>query len=82
MKDGTGRDFGEEPYSADEARVARFLFERGVGGGEDPVGFILLSHQTLADERNAAKDVLRRIAALDSGEASALAKAFLAGETA
>lgn len=80
MKDGTGRDFGEEPYTADEARVARFLFEIGVGGGEDRIGFILLSHRTLADERNAAKDALRQIAALDDGEATALAKAYLAGE--
>lgn len=37
------RDFESNPYSPEEARVAAWLSERGVGGGNDPIGFILAS---------------------------------------
>lgn len=47
------RDFGAQPYSMDEERVARFLADEvGIGGGDDPVGFILASHAELARQRN------------------------------
>jgi len=39
-------------YSLDERRVARYLSDRtGIGGGEDPIGFLIASHRMLADER-------------------------------
>src|SRR5216684_1933823 len=40
----TERDFDKNPYSQDEQRVADYLFERGIGGGDDPIGFILASY--------------------------------------
>lgn len=43
----------KEPYSKDEQRVADFLNERGVGGGDDPIGFILCSYAFVIEERNA-----------------------------
>lgn len=39
------RDFDKKPYSTDEARVAEWLARLGVGGGDDPIGFILASHE-------------------------------------
>lgn len=38
------RDMDARPYSADEARVAKFFFDRGTGSGDDPIGAILASH--------------------------------------
>lgn len=46
------RDMRKKPYTRDEKRVAQFLSNLGVGGGDDPIGFILLSHATLAAERD------------------------------
>lgn len=46
------RDMDKNPYSPDEKRVAEFFFERGVGGGDDPIGFILASYAMLIEERN------------------------------
>lgn len=52
------RDIDKQPYSADEKRVVDFLYERGVGGGDDPIGFILASYAFIvarAHRRDAAK---------------------------
>lgn len=46
------RDMETAPYSPDERRVAEFLFDIGVGGGDDPIGFLIASHQYLVEERN------------------------------
>ena len=46
------RDFDVEPYSKDEARIAVWLSIRGVGGGDDPIGFLLASYEYLVAERN------------------------------
>jgi hypothetical protein len=46
------RDIEKNPYSQDEARVAKFFFDLGVGGGDDPIGYIISSHRALAAERN------------------------------
>lgn len=46
------RDLDKNPYSEAEQRVAQFFFDRGLGGGDDPIGAILASHQALADDRN------------------------------
>jgi len=37
------RDFESQPYSPDEQRVASWLMAHGIGGGDDPIGFILSS---------------------------------------
>lgn len=52
------RNFRERPYSADEARVAKYLSDLGVGGGDDPVGFILLSNTELARRNRIFRDRL------------------------
>lgn len=48
------RDMEKNPYSNDEKRVVEYLWEREIGGGDDPIGFILSSHAWLVAER---KDV-------------------------
>ena len=56
------RNFELNPYSPDEARVAAWLADRtGAGGGDDPIGFLLLSHETLARQRNSLRHRLVRI---------------------
>jgi hypothetical protein len=55
----TERDIEKNPYSPDEARVAKFIFDMGAGGGDDPIGFIMASHAALAAERNLLREKLR-----------------------
>lgn len=55
------RDFDAKPYSADEARIAKFFADRGVGGGDDPVGFILSSYEMLIADRKQLTDQLDRL---------------------
>jgi hypothetical protein len=50
-----GRDFDARGYSPDEERVAEWFFEKGVGGGDDPIGAMIASHEALALERNELK---------------------------
>jgi len=54
------RDFEKEPYSKDEERVAKWLSDKGLGGGDDPIGFIITSYEMnmrlLRDHREALKD--------------------------
>lgn len=46
------RDLDKNPYSPDEQRVVKFLGDRGgIGGGDDPIGFLLASYDYLV-ERN------------------------------
>jgi hypothetical protein len=46
---GPGRDMVAKPYSPDEERVAAYLVEKtGIGAGDDPIGFLIASHETLA----------------------------------
>jgi hypothetical protein len=49
------RDYDDNPYSPDEERVAKFLSDRGIGGGEDPIGFLLSSYSILAQQLKDAK---------------------------
>ena len=42
------RDFDTNPYSKDEDRVAEFLSKKGIGGGDDPIGFILASYEYMS----------------------------------
>jgi hypothetical protein len=46
--DDMERDFETNPYTKDERRVAEYIAGLGVGGGDDPIGFILSSHAALA----------------------------------
>jgi hypothetical protein len=55
------RSFDEQPYSPEEARVAKYLVElTDIGGGEDPVGFLIASHATLSQLVPKPKWVNRR----------------------
>ena len=46
------RDLDEKPYSPEETMVATYLTElTGIGGGDDPVGFLIASHFELARQR-------------------------------
>lgn len=59
---GFNRNFTADPYDRSEKRVAQWLHEvGGVGGGEDPVGFMMASYVFLVDER---KELKRHVAAL------------------
>ena len=51
------RRHGKRPpaYELDERRVARYLADlTGVGGGTDPIGFLILSHMALVDAKRQA----------------------------
>ncbi len=46
------RNLDEKPYSKEEAEVAKYLMElTGIGGGDDPVGFLIASHCGLVRQR-------------------------------
>jgi hypothetical protein len=54
------RDIVAQPYSPDEARVAKFFFDEcHIGGGDDPIGFIIASHAVLATSRALLRVVLQ-----------------------
>lgn len=41
------------PYSEDESRVVNYLDGLvGIGGGADPIGFLIASHNMLVMQRN------------------------------
>ena len=45
------RDMDARPYSPDEERVAKWLAETtGIGGGDDPIGFLIASHESIAEQ--------------------------------
>jgi len=46
------RDFDKNPYSPDEERIAKFFFDKGIGGGDDPIGFLIASYEYMVEERN------------------------------
>jgi hypothetical protein len=52
------RDLDSNPYSADEARVAKFFFDKGLGGGDDPIGALMASHEYLVHEGNELRKLL------------------------
>lgn len=57
------RDLDQQPYSADEQRVVAYLVERGLGGGDNPIGFILASHAYLVVHNHVLKDALKEVRA-------------------
>jgi hypothetical protein len=48
------RDMEAKPYSPDEMRVAKWLSKKGIGGGDDPIGFLMVSYDWLIEERKRA----------------------------
>ena len=46
------RDFDDRPYSGDEKRIVEYLhvLSPDIGGGDDPIGFLIASHQSLIRE--------------------------------
>ena len=58
------RDIDKNPYSTDEARVAKFFFERGLGGGDDPISFLIASHEALAYQRNQLRCIVKTLAGI------------------
>jgi len=55
------RDIDANPYSSDELRVAKYIVDfTGIGGGDDPIGFLIVSHRTLVDERKKLLDLIAR----------------------
>jgi len=55
------RDLDENPYSPDEARIAKFFFDKGTGGGDDPIGALIASHEYMAVERNAYRSAFKSV---------------------
>lgn len=53
------RDIDKQPYSPDEQRVAKFWFDKGIGGGDDPIGALIASHECLVAERNELRAIVR-----------------------
>jgi hypothetical protein len=49
------RDYDDNPYSPDEERVAKWLSDHGLGGGEDPIGFLLISYDCINKQLKDAK---------------------------
>jgi hypothetical protein len=60
------RDFDKRPYSPDETRVAEFFSSKGSGGGDDPIGALIASHEWLAAERNDLRQQVERLKRLRS----------------
>lgn len=50
------RDFDKRPYSPDEKRVAEWFFEKGIGGGDDPIGGLLAMHEYIMGESRNLKE--------------------------
>lgn len=42
-------------YTADQQRVADWIYQRGLGGGDDPIGFLLTSYEFMAGELKTAR---------------------------
>lgn len=53
------RDFDKNPYTPDEERVAKWLVDTGgVGGGDDPIGYLIAAFEYMAKERKAYRNLL------------------------
>lgn len=55
------RDLDKNPYSDDEMRIVAFLNERGVGGGDDPIGFLLASYALVCSQRNQLQKLVQAV---------------------
>lgn len=71
-----GRNFVQKPYSDDEKRVVQWFSNvAGIGGGEDPIGFMIASHEMLARERKDLKQQVRALQ-LDNDRLYAIATEY------
>lgn len=65
------RDFEARPYTADEQRVADWLVKRsGIGGGDDPIGFLMGSLVFGVVERDRYKQALIDIGEMPASNAA------------
>ncbi len=51
------RNLDANPYTADEKRVVAYIVrisEGNVGGGDDPIGWLMASHEMMAADRRQA----------------------------
>jgi hypothetical protein len=56
------RDFEANPYTPHEERVAKYLVElTGVGGGDDPIEFLITSHASLRRRIEDLKDWIKEL---------------------
>lgn len=56
------RDFDKSPYTHDEMRVAKWIVETGgIGGGDDPIGFLLNSYEMIKIEHTVLKRQLKNL---------------------
>ena len=56
------RDTETNPYSPDEARVAKFLVELSggnVGAGDDPIGFLMSSYAYMSHQRGKVREAIK-----------------------
>ena len=66
------RDFDTHPYSAEELRVATWFSDKGAGGGDDPIGAMIASHESLAAQRKLAWAAMRAVAQHNDRHGSSL----------
>lgn len=62
------RDLAKNPYSADEAKIAKFFCDRGLGGGDDPVGSLLCGYVYLVEQRKRLQTSLEDCVAFMKGD--------------
>ena len=55
-----------DSYDASETRVASWLSEKGVGGGSDPIGFMIASQEHMATEIKRLKADLNDLLSVSS----------------
>lgn len=59
------RNLDTHPYSPDEQRVAEWLVKlTGVGAGDDPIGFLMASHDAFRRQRDGLRVVLDQLRAI------------------
>ena len=77
------RDIDKQPYTLDETRAAEFFFERGLGGGDDPIGALLAGYAYLVAQKNAlSKPITMSDIRLAAGEGNLSAHDVLAAANA
>lgn len=59
------RNFDTHPYSLDERRVVAWIQKRApdIGGGDDPIGFLLVSYELLHMEH---AELCKKLATLEA----------------
>lgn len=68
------REFETHPYSADEARVAKYFADRGIGGGDDPIGAMLVGYAWVVEHMNKYRAALEAIAREQSAPTALISK--------